>query len=279
MTPPLGGISGGVSFARRFVTSVCLIAVIASVIFGAGAFLFSAFVFLFTGLALYEFFTLLRAAKVPCYRLFGVVMGVIIPIVVYLEQGSTRSGEVLFLILGCLFLFVLQFLRTDNEDALVGISLTLFGILYVSWFLSFLVKMRFLEGGVRWVAYILTVTKAGDIGAYIVGSLMGRHSLIPHVSPKKSVEGLHGAFAASLIASVAFQPFLPLAWNTAHLLILGLLIGIVGQIGDLSESLMKRFCHAKDSGGLFPGLGGVLDAVDSVLFTVPIFYFHLKILL
>ena len=96
------------SFARRFVTSVCLMALIAWVTFRAGVFFFSALVFLFTGLALYEFFTLLRQAKVPCYRLFGAVMGVIIPVVVYLEQGSTRSGEVLFLILGCLFLFVLQ---------------------------------------------------------------------------------------------------------------------------------------------------------------------------
>ena len=266
------------NLAKRLATSAFLIALIALVTLRAGIFLFSVCVFLFTGLALYEFFTLLRGAKVPCYRLFGVVMGVIIPVVVYLEQGSTRSGEVLFLILGCLFLFVLQFSRTNNEDALVGISLTLFGILYVSWFLSFLIKIRFLEGGALWVAYILAVTKMGDVGAYTIGSLTGRHGLIPHISPKKSVEGLLGGCLASVAASLVLRPFLPSVWSPLHLLILGLLIGIVGQIGDLSESLMKRFCLAKDSGGLFPGLGGVLDAVDSVLFTVPIFYFHLKIL-
>ena len=267
------------TFTRRFVTSACLIALIAAVIFKAGIFLFSALVFLFTGLALYEFFTLLRAAKIPCYRLFGVAMGVIIPIVVYLEQGSTRSGEVLFLILGCLFLFVMQFSHTNNEEALVGISLTLFGILYVSWFLSFLIKIRFLQGGSLWVAYLLMVTKAGDIGAYLVGSVLGRHHWMPHISPKKSVEGLAGGWAASMLVSAAFKSFLPLTWNTPHLVVLGFLIAIVGQIGDLSESLMKRFCHAKDSGGLLPGMGGVMDAVDSVLFTAPIFYFHLKIFL
>ena len=157
-------------------------------------------------------------------------MGAIIPIVVYLEQGSTRSGEVLFLILGCLFLFVLQFSHKNNKEALVGISLTLFGILYVSWFLSFLVKIRFLEGGAYWAAYILMVTKAGDIGAYTAGSLMGRHSLIPHISPKKSVEGMIGGWLASMLVSVALKPILPVQWSIAHLLIAGFLIGVVGQI-------------------------------------------------
>ncbi len=265
------------TLVRRFFTGALLIAMIASVIFRAGTFLFSALVFLFTVIALYEFFTLLRQAKVPCYRLFGVVMGAIIPVVVCMERGSTRSGEVLFLVVGCLFLFILQFSHKDNADALVGISLTLFGILYISWFLSFLIKMRFLENGDRWVAYLLAVTKAGDIGAYAVGSLFGKHTLIPHVSPKKSVEGMLGGWLASIAMSVALKPFLPLGWNLTHLLILGFFIGMVGQIGDLSESLMKRFCQTKDSGALLPGIGGVLDGVDSVLFTAPIFYFHLRI--
>ena len=265
--------------ARRLVTSSLLIALIAGVLFLAGGFLFSVLALVFVVLALFEFFTLLRQAKIPCYRFFGVAMGAVIPLCVYLEQGSTRSGEVLFLILGCLFLFILQFSHKNNSEALVGISLTLFGILYVSWFLSFLVKIRFLDGGALWVAYILAVTKAGDIGAYTIGTLMGRHSLVPHISPKKSVEGMLGGWLASVAISVAMRPYLPLAWSVQHLLILGLLIGIVGQIGDLSESLMKRFCQTKDSGGLLPGMGGILDAVDSVLFTAPIFYFHLRIFL
>jgi phosphatidate cytidylyltransferase len=267
-----------VTLLRRIVTSTFLCALILGILFRGGETLFSALVLVFTGVALYEFFTLLRHAKIPCFRLFGTAMGMIIPAVVYLEQGPTLSGEILFLIIGCFFLFILQFSRKDeNEQALIGISLTLFGILYISWFLSFLIKMRFLPNGVFWIAYILTVTKMADIGAYSVGSLLGRHSLIPHVSPKKSVEGLIGGLALSALASAAFTPVLPVDWTVSHLLVLGVLIGVVGQIGDLSESLMKRFCHAKDSGGLLPGMGGVMDAVDSVLFTVPIFYFHLRL--
>jgi phosphatidate cytidylyltransferase len=263
--------------SRRIVTSAFLISLTAWVIFFAGGAAFSALAFGFVVLALYEFFTLLRSAKMPCYRLFGVVMGGILALVVAFEQGATRSGEVFFIVIGCLFLFILQFSHKNNFEALTGISLTLFGILYVSWFSSFTIKLRYLDGGVMWLAYLLSVTKAGDIGAYTFGSLFGRHSLIPHISPKKSVEGMFGGLFLSSVASLLFKPYLPLPWSWAHLSILGVLIGIIGQIGDLSESLMKRFCHAKDSGAILPGMGGVLDALDSILFTAPIFYYHLTL--
>ncbi|MBI2095338.1 MAG: phosphatidate cytidylyltransferase, partial [Candidatus Omnitrophica bacterium] len=94
-----------------------------------------------------------------------------------------------------------------------------------------------------------------------------------------SVEGAAGGLAASVAASAAIGPYLPISFNAAHLAAIGFVLGVVGQIGDLSESLMKRFCHSKDSGELLPGMGGMLDAVDSILFTAPIFYFHLKIYL
>ncbi len=262
---------------RRILTSFVLISLTAWSLFLADALTFSLVAFTYVSLALFEFFTLLRAAKIPCYRLFGVVMGAILPLVIAADHGASRSGEVFFIVIGCLFLFILQFSTGKNEDALIGIALTLFGILYVSWFLSFAVKIRYLEGGALWVAYLLTVTKSADIGAYTFGSLFGRHSLIPHISPKKSVEGLFGGLFLSLLVSMLFIGHLPREWSLLHLAILGLLIGIVGQIGDLSESLMKRFCQAKDSGGILPGMGGVLDAVDSILFTAPIFYFHLTV--
>lgn len=257
-------------------TSAVLIGLAAFSLFHPEPLFFGLCVFAFIGVGLYEFFTLLKGAKVSVYRLFGVSMGLIVSVAVYLGEGITRSGEVLFLVLGCLFLFVLQFARRENADALTGIALTLFGILYVSWFLSFLLKLRFLDEGRMWVAYLLCVTKSTDIGAYLVGTAIGRHPLIPHVSPKKSVEGLIGGLTLAAVVSLAFGPHLPFRFSTAHLAVLGVLLAVVGQIGDLSESLMKRFCGAKDSGKLLPGMGGALDLVDSVLFTAPIFYFHLK---
>ncbi|MBI3252976.1 MAG: phosphatidate cytidylyltransferase [Candidatus Omnitrophica bacterium] len=265
------------TLSQRVITGLVLIGATAAILFFSTPFYFSVEVTLFVALGLLEFFNLMREGNVPVYRFFGVSMGIVVPVLVYMELGMAESGEILFIVLGCLFLFVLQFFRKDNSQALIGISLTLFGILYVSWFLSFLIKIRFLEGGAWWAAYLIAVTKAADIGAYFVGTAAGRHSLIPHISPKKSVEGTFAGLGASVLVSWALGPYLPIRFGAGHLAVVGLLIGAVGQIGDLSESLMKRFCDTKDSGRLLPGMGGVLDAADSILFTAPIFYFHLRI--
>ena len=265
--------------AKRVCTSFVLLGVTAIILFATNIYWFSLEVMLFTGIALYEFFGLLKKAGVPVYRVFGVVLGVSIPLIVYAELGHTQSGEILFIVLGCLFLFLLQFFHKDNSQALVGIALTLFGILYISWVLSFVIKIRFMEGGIYWIAYLVAVTKSADVGAYAVGTLFGRHSLVPHISPKKSVEGTLAGLATSVLVSVAMIQLLPVKFSGLHAAVVGLLIGGVGQIGDLSESLMKRFCGAKDSGDLLPGMGGFLDTLDSILFTAPILYFHLKVML
>ncbi len=264
---------------QRLIASAVCISIFVGLLFFCPPVWFCLFVVILIGLALFEFFTMLRHHSAPSYRLFGVAIGTLIPLVVYMEQGVTRSGEVLFIILASIFLFLLQFSRKNNVDALVGISLTLFGILYVSWFASFVIKLRFLPGGVIWVAYLVAVTKAADMGAYAFGSLFGRHPLIPHISPKKSVEGFFGGLFLSTAVSAALGPYLPIYFKLPHLMVLGVLIGMVGQIGDLSESLMKRYCETKDSGVLLPGIGGVMDLTDSILFTAPIFYFHLALFL
>lgn len=263
------------NLVKRLFTGALLIAGTAWLLFLDNPVFFALEAMFFITLALYEFFELLEKSGVPVSKYFGIAMGGIIPIVVFLEYGATQSGEVLFLVAGCLFLFVLKFFRKPDPQALYGISLTLFGLLYISWFLSFTLKLRFLPGGAMWVAYLISVTKSADIGAYAIGSLFGRHPLVPHISPKKSVEGLFGGLALSMIVSAAFMKALPVPLGVVHLAVMGLVIGAVGQIGDLSESMMKRFCHTKDSGGLFPGFGGVLDTVDSIQFTAPLFYFHL----
>ncbi len=126
------------------------------------------------------------------------------------------------------------------------------------------------------IVYLILVTKSGDIGAYFIGTRFGRHSLIPRISPNKTVEGMLGGLGFSVLVSLVSINFLP-SFSLIRLLILGLVLGTLAQVGDLSESLIKRDCGVKDSGQTFPGLGGVLDTIDSVLFTVPIFYFYVKV--
>lgn len=229
-----------------------------------------------SALGCWELLELLRAHGVPVYRFFAISMCALIPLVVYDAGGGTRAGEVLFIVLACFGLFLIQFLRSENPRALEGIALTLFSILYIGWFLSHLIKLRLLPDGHLWIAYLIAVTKVGDIAAYLIGSLWGRHSLIPHISPKKSIEGTLAGLAASIGVSLAFSGHLPAPWPALQLAGVGLVMGLVAQCGDLSESLIKRYCGAKDSGRVIPGFGGLLDVMDSVLFTAPLFYFFVN---
>jgi phosphatidate cytidylyltransferase len=153
-------------------------------------------------------------------------------------------------------------------------SVTLFGILYISWFFSFIIKIKYLPHGAGLAAFLIAVTKGGDMGAYVIGSIFGKHALIPRISPKKSVEGLIGGLLISMGIAVCAAPFLSHYIKFYHFLILGLMLGVLGQLGDLAESLIKRDCGVKDASMAFPGLGGALDVLDSLLFATPVFYFY-----
>jgi len=141
----------------------------------------------FIGLGLYEFFTMLEKKGLRIYKYFGIGVGLVIPISIITRFEPTKSWELLFIVLALLFLIVMQFKRRDNSGSVVDISTTLFGILYVSWFLSFMIKIRYLPGGFGLFWTVIFITKLGDIGAYFIGSRFGKHPLIPRISPKKSV--------------------------------------------------------------------------------------------
>jgi phosphatidate cytidylyltransferase len=115
------------------------------------------------------------------------------------------------------------------------------------------------------------------MGALLVGSKIGKHPLLPRVSPNKTIEGSIGSFAFSVIAAILAKSLLPPECNfsVVHVALIGLFFGGIGQLGDMSESLIKRDCNVKDSGKLLPALGGVLDAIDSLLFSAPAFYFYM----
>ncbi len=230
---------------------------------------------------LYEFFYMVKKKDVPIYSYIGTFIGLLIPLSIYTRFELTKNWELLFIVVGFLLILLMQFSRRDNRNAILGLSTTLFGVLYVAWFFSFLVKIRFMlpgSEGIKLVAFIILVTKSGDIGAYIVGSQIGKTPLLPQVSPNKSVEGSVGALITSALVAVLFRSFLPSSVNfpVEQVALMGAFFSGLGQLGDLSESLIKRDCGVKDSGKLLPGLGGVLDMIDSLLFAVPAFYLYMS---
>ena len=156
-------------------------------------------------------------------------------------------------------------------------AVALFGPLYIGLTLSTLVSTRALPSGEWLIVFIALVTWASDIGAYYAGTLWGRHPLAPSISPKKSLEGLAGGLALAMAVALLTQVWLVPQLTMLHALALGLLMTGTGLVGDLCESAIKRAVGVKDSGGILPGHGGMLDRLDSLLFTAPTFYYYVTL--
>ncbi|MGD0744038.1 MAG: phosphatidate cytidylyltransferase [Verrucomicrobiota bacterium] len=284
-------------FLRRLITSVVLWTVIIAALFSSNT-LFSNGVFILimvflglTGLA--EFYGLAGRRGLVCFKWCGLFGGLLLMLGTFLNltgqlgtsgtPARVNDFETGFIILFVLGLCVRQFVSRSNTAGMAAIATTLFGLMYVPWLLNFVQKINFFpgigNGGKFYVLYFILVTKFSDTGAYAVGSLIGRHKMIPRISPGKTWEGFGGAILVSTAASVAFAHCFGtkmIGMNFLHAVILGIALGITAVIGDLIESLFKREAGVKDSGRLFPGIGGILDLLDSLLFNAPIMYLYLR---
>jgi phosphatidate cytidylyltransferase len=162
----------------------------------------------------------------------------------------------------------------EIRQAAGDVALVLMGFLYVPLLLAHLIMIRMLPHGVSWLLLVMVLVMSGDSAAFYVGSSFGKNKLYPAVSPKKSVQGALGGLAGSLIgvfiSKALFFPTLTLVDCVAT----SLLLGVIGQLGDLFESLLKRSCGVKDSGAIFPGHGGILDRLDSILFAAPVAFYY-----
>jgi len=290
-------------FIRRLITTVILWTVILAALFSSstlisdGVFILIMIFLATAGLA--EFYGLVEKRNLVCFKWCGLLGGVLLMVGTFLQltgEIATITGgyvgnydsparpndfETGFIILFVLGLCVRQFVSRSNTAGILAISTTLFGLMYVPWLLNFIQKINFFPGvnGRIYVLYFIIVTKFSDTGAYLVGSLIGRHKMIPRISPGKTWEGFGGAIFLSTMTSLVFVHFLGgkmAGMNDFQAVVLGVLLSSTAVIGDLIESLFKREAGVKDSGGLFPGIGGILDLLDSLLFNAPIMYLYLR---
>lgn len=168
--------------------------------------------------------------------------------------------------------------RRDFEKGLTDIGLMLIGILYVGFLLPHFVWLRQEQHGTGWMTLVLSTSMLGDSSGYFIGHALGRHKLAPRVSPGKTIEGalaiVAGSVVASLVVCVLLLP--QVGWLEAN--VLGVVLAVLAQLGDLSESVMKRTFDTKESGWILPGHGGVLDRIDSLLFPVAFVYYYTVLL-
>ncbi len=222
----------------------------------------------------HEFYRMVENKGIYPFYYLGLSVAAFIPLSLYYGLELNRDWQLFLVIAGLIILFLLQIRRKENEGATAGIAVTIFGIFYISWTLTFLLRLRLLEDGVALSLMTIVATKSCDIMAYLVGSWIGKRPFMPRVSPKKTWEGFWAGLISAVIFTLIFSAFIDFI-NLKDAFVLGVLIGIFGQLGDISESLIKRDCYVKDSGEVFPAMGGILDVVDSLLFTSPIVYFYI----
>jgi phosphatidate cytidylyltransferase len=163
------------------------------------------------------------------------------------------------------------FLKRE-KDTIVDVAITILGMIYVGWFLSYLIFIRSLTEHGGYLFFLMFTVWAMDITAYLAGRFLGRTPLFPSISPKKTWEGSLAGFFICLVAAGIFSRTASL--EIGHALVLGALIGVFGQISDLIESLIKRDAGVKDSSNIVPGHGGVLDRIDSFVLTAPLMYYY-----
>jgi phosphatidate cytidylyltransferase len=240
------------------------------------------FVLLVSSLGLLEFYRLFFKAGKISVILTGELLSLILLIGFYLQgmdlKGLEKMSNPFFLssILSLVFLLFLAFhLLTDRDSFFLSVSVMGMGLVYVTWFLGHLVLLRLLEHGPEWVLLLAMITWGTDSGALFVGKLIGRKKLAPAISPNKTIEGAVGGVVfgtgLAILARYWFLPFFPLN----EVIVLALVMSIAGQTGDLVESMFKRANQVKDSGHLLPGHGGILDKIDSFIFTIPVLYYYL----
>lgn len=226
-----------------------------------------------TALGLWEYFSLVRQLlSLP--SAVGIVWGVAVAVAM---ASFSLSLTVTVLLSGFFATFALALRDHQPARGMVDVSLVLLGVVYVGFLLPHIIWVREVSHGRAWVFFLLLVIMLGDSAAYGAGRRWGKRKLIPHISPGKTIEGSIGACAGNIVAAIGSWLWLLPERSFGELLLLALGLGGVGQVGDLFESAIKRACGAKDSGHLFPGHGGVLDRVDSLLFPSAVIYYYITL--
>jgi phosphatidate cytidylyltransferase len=194
----------------------------------------------------------------------------------WMKPGSSPGPALPLSLAMMLASSMLMWRRRDVREMFADAGATMTPMIFVGLPLSFFGALRMMPGedGLDLPLLLLLCVSASDIAALYAGTLLGRHRLAPAISPKKTWEGAAAGTAASILAALVFQPIIMQRLHAGHAATIGLLLGLVGILGDLTESVFKRAAGAKDSSRLLPGHGGVLDRVDSLLFAAPALYYY-----
>jgi phosphatidate cytidylyltransferase len=261
------------SHIKRWLTGIIAVPILFCIIWFSTEAIFAGFVLVVTIAAVLEYNRLVFGRQEwRLERQALLLFGILVPLA---AAWGGQEAVTAVAVLSSLVMFILFLVGTkDGALDLNPLGRYVLGYLYLPVMLSHLVLLRSGEKGIFWIFFVVVLAFSGDIAAFYVGRTFGKRKLMPHVSPGKTVEGLLGLAVGSVIGCLIYRHFLLPEVSAGHIIILGLAGGIIGQLGDLFESLIKRASGAKDSGEILPGHGGLLDRLDCLLFIVPFVYYY-----
>jgi phosphatidate cytidylyltransferase len=266
-------LSFSANLARRVATAVVALPLLLAALFLGPPALAAGIAAVAVVVGLWEFFGLMKARGLAPFPIPGVVLLAAI----FMEVAYPVVPVSLWPAVALVILASLLPRGTDFATTVPSAALTLLGAVYLGSLGGSVAALRLLEpdtDGAWRLVLLLAIVMGSDTAAFFVGSAVGRHKLAPGISPGKTIEGAAGALLGGVAAAAIVRglglPSLPLA----HALALGLAVSVLGGAGDLVESLLKRWAEVKDSGTLFPGHGGMLDRLDSILFGAPVLYYY-----
>ena len=254
----------------RIISSIVSLPILLAIIYFGTPFHFFLLLEFAIFIGLYEFYRMIEKGGLGCYKWAGIILGILLSAAIF--KGAYIN---LVIASSVIILFIIRIFEGNTSDNTFSyVSNTIFGIVYVSFLMSYLGVIRASgDNGRELIFFVLLITWMGDTTAYYGGKGFGKHKLAPAISPKKTVEGAIIGLIGSIVGAIIAKSWF-LDISILNAIAAGILIGVFGQFGDLSESIIKRNLQVKDSGGIIPGHGGILDRVDSLLFSAPVFYYY-----
>jgi phosphatidate cytidylyltransferase len=262
--------SPAAALLRRVLSTLVLLPVILAIVLVGPLWLFAATIVVIAAAGQWEFTGMFERAGIRTLRLIGLAGG----IVVTASFAMPVSERIVFTAVLLGMLTTALWRPHGARVAWEPVAITVFGICYVNWLLGYGFWLRDLPSGKEWVLLLVWVTWLGETAAYLVGASIGHRLLAPVISPKKTLEGAAAQLVVSIAAAVVGQAWFFPALSREEAVVVGALLGVVGQVGDLVESALKRSVGTKDTGHLIPGHGGMLDRVDSLLFNTPVLFYY-----
>ena len=260
------------SHLKRWISGVIAVPFLFVIIYYGSEAVFAAFIAIITFGAFIEYNRMAFGEGSVWEKREGLIIAVLIPLAAFSGDFRIVMAVVAFSVLSVFIIFLLKI--TDNSFDIIPVSKLVFGLTYIPLMLSHFILLRISQDGVIWILFVLVLAFSGDVAAYYVGRTIGKKKLLPLISPGKTVEGTIGLLAGSILGCLLFRSFFYQPISVFHAITLGLIGGILGQLGDLCESAIKRVSGVKDSGFLIIGHGGLLDRLDCLIFIVPFVYYY-----